>query len=137
MHAHPAASQGQHPPARRPQRPAVGRGQGPTEHRGAHPSARTAAAPPCLGCRPSGRWRRRSELSRVAAPRDPHVGAPRRAAEGGQVAGQGRAGGRALHWFGPRRSGRDRNPAAYRRNLRPPGDGEGATEVRRQRRLAK
>eukprot|EP00964_Phaeocystis_antarctica_P067159 scaffold40643_cov66-Phaeocystis_antarctica.AAC.4 len=37
--------------------------------------------------------------SRPAARRDPPVGATRRAAEGGQVAAQGRAGRRALLWY--------------------------------------
>eukprot|EP00964_Phaeocystis_antarctica_P004346 scaffold2360_cov62-Phaeocystis_antarctica.AAC.3 len=53
------------------------------------------AAPPC---RPTGRWRARGERPRLAARRDPPVGAAGRAAEGGQVAAKGRLGRRTLLW---------------------------------------
>ena len=88
------AGPGQHRAARRrrPHRPAVGRGPGPHGHRGAHPAARSAAA----ACR---RLVPRGELSRLAARRGLRVGRERRAAEGGQVAAQGRAGRRTLLYY--------------------------------------
>eukprot|EP00964_Phaeocystis_antarctica_P115396 scaffold79376_cov70-Phaeocystis_antarctica.AAC.2 len=75
------------------------------------------------------------ELSRITSHRDPPVGAAGRAAEGGQVAAQGRAG-RRLPNSKYQRSAHKLVPAAHRRRQRPPGDGEDAAEARRERRPA-
>eukprot|EP00964_Phaeocystis_antarctica_P004345 scaffold2360_cov62-Phaeocystis_antarctica.AAC.2 len=82
--------------------------------------------------RPTGRWR-----ARLGARRDPRVGPARRAAEGGQVAAQGRAGQRAQLYYNFTRSDLNLRPAARLRYQRPAGGGEGAAEARRERRPAK
>ena len=71
--------------------------------------------PPRL-CRPTGRWRASRELSRFAARRDLQLGGAGRAAEGGQVAAQGRAGQCALLWYNWKGSASFLRPAARARH---------------------
>eukprot|EP00964_Phaeocystis_antarctica_P113736 scaffold77743_cov67-Phaeocystis_antarctica.AAC.2 len=104
-----AAGRGHHhPPDRReqPYHAAVGRGRGPADRCRNCCRSQPSAAAACLShaCRPTGRWRARSERFRLAAPRDLPLGAARRVSESGQVAAQGRAGRRTLLY--PTKDGR-------------------------------
>eukprot|EP00964_Phaeocystis_antarctica_P067158 scaffold40643_cov66-Phaeocystis_antarctica.AAC.3 len=67
----------------------------PRKGRGARAPAHSQAGPP-ESVSSTARYPSGDELSRPSLHRDPPVGATRRAAEGGQVAAQGRAGRRAL-----------------------------------------
>ena len=72
-----------------------------------------------------------------AAPRYLRVGPARSAAEGRQVAAQGRTGRRALFYSHRLRPALFLHPLARRRSQQPPEDREGAAGARREHRLAK
>jgi len=72
-----------------------------------------------------------------AAPRYLRVGPARSAAEGRQVAAQGRTGRRALFYSHRLRPALFLHPPARRRSQQPPEDREGAAGARREHRLAK